>query len=250
MLNLPLAAYATAGSTAKSGLLGKIAGPIAGLAGNIIGGLFGRSGQRDANQANLQMAREQMRFQERMSNTAYQRAAKDLEKAGLNRILALGSPATSPAGARAQFQNEDALVAEGISRGVSSAYDAIKLRQDVKESNARINLVNSQAEQQRALTATERQRVGLVTQQRVNETLRAAGITTENSRKALELAIRRLEIPQVVSLEQFHRWLLQAPKRLNRYYLSQAYGQSIPGILMRYIDAFGGVDAIEEGYTQ
>lgn len=62
-------------------------------------------GQTSANEKNLQIAREQMAFQERMSNTAYTRAAKDLQNAGLNRILALGNPASSPQGASATMQN-------------------------------------------------------------------------------------------------------------------------------------------------
>lgn len=44
-------------------------------------------------------AKDQMAFQERMASTQYQRAAKDLQAAGLNRIIALGSPASAPSGA-------------------------------------------------------------------------------------------------------------------------------------------------------
>ena len=79
-------------------------------------GLLGAKGQRDANRQNLQIAREQMAFQERMSSTAYQRATKDLEKSGLNRILALGSPASSPGGASAVMQSEEGA---GIQAAVS-----------------------------------------------------------------------------------------------------------------------------------
>jgi len=79
-----------------------------------LGGLLGSSGQRDANQMNARLVREQMAFQERMSNTAYQRSAKDLEKAGLNRILAIGSPASTPAGNAATMQNEKAALGEGV----------------------------------------------------------------------------------------------------------------------------------------
>lgn len=50
---------------------------------------------------NRQEARENREWQERMSNTQYQRAAKDLEAAGLNRIIALGSPASTPSGSAA-----------------------------------------------------------------------------------------------------------------------------------------------------
>ena len=63
--------------------------------------------QYNANRAfskNKWLAREQIRFQERMASTQYQRAAKDLEAAGLNRVLALGSPAAAPAGATATYQ--------------------------------------------------------------------------------------------------------------------------------------------------
>jgi hypothetical protein len=82
------------------------------VAGNLIGGLFGRSGAKRQNAANLQIAREQMAFQERMSNTAYQRSTKDLEAAGLNRILALGSPSSSPQGASATMVNENEMAAQ------------------------------------------------------------------------------------------------------------------------------------------
>jgi len=65
-----------------------IAAPIV---GDLLGGIFGARENRKTSQ-------RQMEFQERMRDTQYQAAAKDLEAAGLNRVLALGSPAASPSG--------------------------------------------------------------------------------------------------------------------------------------------------------
>jgi hypothetical protein len=66
------------------------------LGSSLVSGLVNRSS-----------AKSQERFQERMANTQYQRAAKDLEAAGLNRIIALGSPADSPGGAGYSMQKPD-----------------------------------------------------------------------------------------------------------------------------------------------
>jgi len=106
------------------------------MLGEIIGGLISKSGQKSANAANLKIAREQMAFQEKMSNTAYQRSSKDLEAAGLNRILALGSPASSPQGASATMQNENAQLGAGVAKGANSAVALASGIAQIKNINA------------------------------------------------------------------------------------------------------------------
>jgi hypothetical protein len=82
---------------------GQAAGSIAGIA------LEGRMA-RDR-------AQKQMRFQERMSNTSYQRAMNDMKKAGLNPILVskLGG-ASTPSGAMAATPK----ISDGINKAMST----------------------------------------------------------------------------------------------------------------------------------
>ena len=101
-----------------------------------IGGMFGMAGQSRANRTNVALSREQMRFQERMSNTAYQRAASDLEAAGLNRVLGIASPSSSPAGARPTVENEMAPLQRGIEGAVSSAMQKKRLDQELDNMKA------------------------------------------------------------------------------------------------------------------
>lgn len=60
-----------------------------------------RSAARDANQQNINSAREQMAFQERMSSTAHQREVTDLAAAGINPVMSANSGASTPAGTMA-----------------------------------------------------------------------------------------------------------------------------------------------------
>lgn len=107
-------------------------GPTIAGAASLLGGALGSSGQRSANRANAREAAKNRAFQERMSNTAYQRAAIDLDKAGLNRILALGRPASSPGGNMARFENTKKPLQEGISQGVTNALQAKRQAAEIK----------------------------------------------------------------------------------------------------------------------
>ncbi len=123
------------------------------MLGAIIGGaaalgsaFLSKKGQSDANEKNLQIAREQMAFQERMSGTSYQRAVKDMELAGINPMLAIGQGgASTPGGASAQMQST-------LGPAVSSAIAARRMTAEVKaiaastaKTQAETGLISTQA---------------------------------------------------------------------------------------------------------
>jgi len=110
------------------------AGGVAGagaLGGGIASGLFARS-----------IAREQMGFQARMSNTSYQRMMGDLGAAGLNPLLVakLGGASTPP-GAAVPAAFGDL----GVGNAVNSALRARELSERLKGIRNTNRLVGAQA---------------------------------------------------------------------------------------------------------
>lgn len=100
---------------------------VAEIGSAVIGGLFGKEGQDDANATNVALARENREFQERMSNTAYQRAVADMRSAGLNPMLAYSQGgASAPVGSMPQVQN-------AAGAGVASAAQAMAVMQGVTQ---------------------------------------------------------------------------------------------------------------------
>lgn len=89
--------------------------------GGLAGGLLGGGG-------NVLAAERQIRFQREMAKNRYQYLVGDLEKAGLNRMLAIGgaSPPTVPPGAKAD-------VGSGIAGGASGVSKAIERRKQAAE---------------------------------------------------------------------------------------------------------------------
>lgn len=128
-------------------------------------GLLDFAGGLFSNKKNIDLAREQMAFQREMANTQYQRAAKDLEKAGLNRILALGSPAAAPGGARAQILNP----ASGAANSAAKV-SLLKEQKDLMEKQA--DLVNQQRYQSAATTQAELSRSLKLDRETIQQQLR------------------------------------------------------------------------------
>lgn len=141
-----------------------IAASILGAGSGLIGTYMTNEANKEqvaaANNANMGIADRQMAFQERMSNSAYQRATTDMKAAGINPMMAFSQGgASTPQGAGATMQA--ARVEDALGKGVGSAMEALRVKKELAAADSQIDLnkavAKTQETQQEANVMTAKQ---------------------------------------------------------------------------------------------
>lgn len=149
---------------------------------------LGLLGGSSANNQNVKLARENRRWQERMSNTSYQRAVADMKLAGINPMLAyMQGGASSPGGSTA-------TVNDVVSPAVSSAMGAKRLAEEVQVMKAQAEKTRTEKQfiqsaqynesVARADAARAQEAVSWATEQLIK--LQQSGVVADNARKRMD----------------------------------------------------------------
>lgn len=120
-----------------------------GVAGEILGAATSADAAHRANRTNIKLSREQRAWEEKMANSAVQRRADDIEKAGFNRLLAATGAGASTPSVSAPTVNP--TFDPNFLRGTTAA--AVMQREQLQNLRANTALTSAKAGQEQEVLA-------------------------------------------------------------------------------------------------
>lgn len=227
---------------------------------DFLGALLGYQSQKETNAANAEVAQRQMEFQERMSNTSYQRQLADLKAAGINPMYGYmkASGASTPPGASYVVQSPGMAAVQAYSSMSGARQSSAQAAKTAAETEVIEETGLAQAKANLEKTVAD---IGLTTQQTakiITDTeLSAAQIATEREKPAQVramvdqlVATTQTELFKQLNLEQQTALLrAQVPLYMAKAQLdqNQVRAEANTENMRRHIEQFGPVGRFLSG---